>query len=177
MGSHAIQPVTVSAFWGQVRLGFGPAEAAVIVGVSLGAARKWLTDAGGVKPRVHEPKTDGPRPRLTVSERIEIQVGVGRNESLRSMGRRLHRPASTIKRELDRNVENRYDGRASGYRRKEAFEPVKAASARRCVTTRWQVNGQPRGGRGAPRCASSPSLTRCVMRCRLGWSCVTVRAR
>src|ERR1700759_5125787 len=50
-----------------------------------------------------------------------MQVGVGRNESLRSIGRRLGRPASTIKRELDNNVENRYDGRKSGYRRKHAF--------------------------------------------------------
>jgi IS30 family transposase len=52
---------------------------------------------------------------------VEIQVGVGRNESLRSIGRRLGRAASTIKRELDRTVRNRYDGRKSGYRRKERF--------------------------------------------------------
>jgi transposase, IS30 family len=121
MGSRAIQPVTVSEFWGQVRLGLAPAEAALAVGVSLGAARKWLADAGGVKPRVHGAKTDGPRPRLSVEDRIEIQVGVGRDESLRSIGRRLGRAASTIKRELDSNVVNRYDGRKSGYRRKEAF--------------------------------------------------------
>ncbi|WP_406814050.1 IS30 family transposase [Mycobacterium sp. M23085] len=52
---------------------------------------------------------------------MEIQVGVGRNESLRSIGRRLGRAASTIKRELDRTVRNRYDGRKSGYRRKQRF--------------------------------------------------------
>ena len=58
---------------------------------------------------------------MALWERVEIHVGVGRNESLRSIGRRLGRPASTIKRELDANVENRYDGRKSGYRRKQAF--------------------------------------------------------
>ena len=121
MPCRAVQPVTVGAFWKQVRAGCRPAEAAVGVGVSVNAGRKWFTDAGGVKPRVSTPKADGPRPRLTVGERVEIQVGVGRNESLRSMGRRLGRPASTIKRELDNNVANRYDGRKSGYRRKEAF--------------------------------------------------------
>jgi IS30 family transposase len=121
MGSRAIQPLTVRAFWGQVRLGCSPADAGLAVGVSVNAARKWFTDAGGVKPRVYEPKTDGPRPRLALWERVEIHVGVGRNESLRSIGRRLGRPASTIKRELDANVENRYDGRKSGYRRKQAF--------------------------------------------------------
>ncbi len=74
-----------------------------------------------MKPRVSKPRTNGPRPRLSLAERIEIQVGVACNESLRSIGRRLGRPASTIKRELDRNVANRYDGRKSGYRRKHAF--------------------------------------------------------
>jgi IS30 family transposase len=46
---------------------------------------------------------------------------VGRDESLRSIGRRLGRQASTIKREVDNNVANRCDGRKSGFRRKYAF--------------------------------------------------------
>lgn len=53
---------------------------------------------------------------------MEIEVGVGRNESLRSIGRRLGRAVSMFKRELDRTVGNRYDGRKSRYRRKERFE-------------------------------------------------------
>jgi transposase, IS30 family len=129
MGSRPIQPGTVCAFWEQVRLGCSPTEAGLAVGVSVGAARKWFADAGGVKPRVCRTKTGGLRPRLTVEERVEIQVGVGRDESLRSMGRRLGRPASTIKRELDSNVVNRYDGRKSGYRRKEAFGARQSGSS------------------------------------------------
>src|SRR5579859_2383750 len=121
MGRRAIQPSTVREFWDQVRLLGSPHQAAVAVGVSGGTGWTWFADAGGVKPSVSKRKTDGPRPRLTVGERVEIQVGVGRNESLRSIGRRLRRPASTIKRELDNNVVNRYEGRKSGYRRKEAF--------------------------------------------------------
>ena len=55
-------------------------------------------------------------------DRIQIDIGVKTNESLNSIGRRLDRPASTIKREIDANgVTNSYDGRKSGYRRKEAF--------------------------------------------------------
>jgi transposase, IS30 family len=152
MGSRAIQPVTVLAFWEQIRLGLPLAEAACAVGVSLGAARKWLADAGGVKPRVHVATTQGPRPRLTVEERIQIQVGVGREESLRSIGRRLHRSASTIKRELDCNVENRYDGRKSGYRRKAAFGARQSGSS---STVHYEALA---GERSAARRARRPKL-------------------
>jgi transposase, IS30 family len=112
---------TVLAFWDQVRSGRSAADAAVAVGVSVRTGGNWFREAGGVKPQVAKPHTSGPRRRLSIEERIEIQVGVGRGESLRSMGLRLGRPASTIKRELDVNVRNRHDGRKSGYRRKYAF--------------------------------------------------------
>lgn len=108
-------------FWELVRSGLTPAEAGVAAGVSGHTGRRWFRDAGGVKPYVGKPKSDGPRPRLTLEERIQIQVGVGRNESMRSIGRRLGRHASTIKHELDVNARHHNDGRGSGYRRKEAF--------------------------------------------------------
>jgi IS30 family transposase len=98
-------------------------EAAVAVGVSEHTGLRWFADAGGVKPQLGEPKTSGTRPRLTFADRVEIEFGVRTNESLQSIGERLGRPASTIKREIDTNgdVVNRYEGRKSGYRRKEAF--------------------------------------------------------
>ncbi|MGV0607825.1 helix-turn-helix domain-containing protein, partial [Mycolicibacterium sp. XJ1904] len=62
------------------------------------------------------------RPRLSLHDRIEIEIGVRCNESLNSIGRRLGRPASTIKYEIDTNGgQPRSDRRTSGYRRKEAF--------------------------------------------------------
>ncbi|MEH3140699.1 MAG: IS30 family transposase [Mycobacterium kyogaense] len=111
------------AFWEYVRAGLFPAEAGVAVGVSEGCGQRWFREAGGVKPAKPKPKSSGPRPRLTLDDRIEIQVGVCTGESLRSIGRRLGRPASTIKREIDNNSElrNRHTGRKSGYRRKHAF--------------------------------------------------------
>ncbi|ORJ57043.1 IS30 family transposase [Mycobacterium simiae] len=112
----------VRQFWGHISGGRSAAEAGVAAGVSERSGLRWFADAGGVKPRLCEPKLSGPRPRLTFEDRIEIEFGVRTNESLRSMGARLGRPASTIKREIDANgVRNRYDGRKSGYRRKEAF--------------------------------------------------------
>lgn len=112
----------VRQFWDHVGRGCGPAGAGVAVGVSERCGLRWFADAGGVKPRLYEPKASGPRPRLSFDDRVEIEIGVRTNESLQSMGKRLGRPASTIKREIDANgTRNRYDGRKSGYRRKEAF--------------------------------------------------------
>jgi IS30 family transposase len=119
--AQATPKATVDAFWMLVRSGLMPSNAGVAAGVSGGHGRRLFNDAGGVKPQVHQPHTTGPRPRLTLSERIEIQVGVGRRESLHSIAARVGRAPSTIKRELDNNVRNRYDGRKSGYRRKQAF--------------------------------------------------------
>jgi IS30 family transposase len=72
---------------------------------------------------VSKPNTCGPRPRLSLEERIEIQAGVHADESMRSMAERLKRAPSTIKREIDNNTElrARKNPRKSGYRRKHAF--------------------------------------------------------
>jgi IS30 family transposase len=111
-------------FWEQIRKGLLPEDAGVAAGVSATSARRWFREAGGVKPAASEPKTDGPRPRLTLEERIEIQAGVHAEESLRSIARRLGRAASTVMREIDVNNELRprkNNARKSGYRRKHAF--------------------------------------------------------
>lgn len=91
------------------------------VGVSGWTGIRWFGDAGGVKPQLREPATSGPRPRLTLADRVQIELGVNTNESLNSIGRRLGRSASTIKYEIDVNGVDHCDGRKSGYRRKEAF--------------------------------------------------------
>jgi IS30 family transposase len=112
----------VRRFWSHVGAGHTVAEAAVAVGVSTHTGRLWFADVGGVKPHFSEPKTVGTRRRLTFEDRVEIEIGVRTNESLRSIGRRLGRPASTIKNEIDVNAtKNCSDGRKSGYRRKNAF--------------------------------------------------------
>jgi IS30 family transposase len=128
----------VPAFWNQVRRGLNPGEAGVAVGVSEGTGQRWFREAGGVKPQGREPKVSGPKPRLSLQDRIEIQAGVHAQESLRSIGRRLGRPASTIKREIDNNCElrNRYTGCKSGYRRKQAFG---ARQSGKTATVRYQA--------------------------------------
>jgi transposase, IS30 family len=78
-------------------------EAGVAVGVSVHTGRRWFADAGGVRPKFpgREPRR---RPRLTQQERVEIEVGVKTQESIRSIAHRLGRNPSTIMREIDRNA-------------------------------------------------------------------------
>lgn len=123
MGSSLVLRSRMPAFWRFVRQGLSPGDAGLAVGVSEGCGRRWFREAGGVKPRQSQANPSGPRPRLTLEERIEIQAGVHASESLRSIAGRLGRAPSTIKREIDNNCElrNRYTGRKSGYRRKHAF--------------------------------------------------------
>lgn len=121
--ARALFQSTKPLFWNQIRKGLLPGDAGVAVGVSATCGRRWFREAGGVKPHVSKPSRSGPRPRLTLEERIEIQAGVHADESLRSIGRRLGRHASTIKREIDNNTElrTRKNAKKSGYRRKHAF--------------------------------------------------------
>jgi len=120
----------VREFWGHVGDGCTAAEAGVAVGVSESTGVSWFRDAGGVKPRLTEPKTAGCKPRLTLRDRIQVDIGVKTNESLNSIGRRLGRPASTIQREIDANG-GHHVGRKSGYRRKEAFGARQSGSSAR----------------------------------------------
>ncbi|MGH3629625.1 MAG: IS30 family transposase [Sciscionella sp.] len=110
----------VRQFWGHISAGRTPAEAAVGVGVSQGTGWRWFAEVGGVNPQLCDLKRCGPRPRLSLQDRIKVECGVRMNESLRSIGNRLGRPASTIKYEIDINGDSR-GGRKSGYRRKHAF--------------------------------------------------------
>lgn len=118
-------------FWAHIRRGLNPGDAGVAVGVSEGCGWRWFRESGGVKPRLCQQKSSGPRPRLSLEERIEIQAGVHAGESLRAIGSRLGRPASTIKREIDNNADipHRSGGRKSGYRRKHAFGARQSGSS------------------------------------------------
>nr|WP_235690295.1 helix-turn-helix domain-containing protein [Mycolicibacterium gadium] len=77
---------------------------------------------------------------MTLQDRIQIEIGVATNESLRAIGSRLlpPRPASTIKREIDNNGRHTVDhpDRNSGYRRKHAFGARQSTAAPRGATAR-----------------------------------------
>lgn len=67
------------------------------VGVSTGGVALVLVPLGGVHRKDMWTQAPG---RLSLEERVEIRLGLERNESLRSIARRLDRHASTVCREV-----------------------------------------------------------------------------
>ena len=87
------------AFWVAFVDSVSPEEAAARVGVSATTGRRWIREAGGVRPDL-----DPPSGRfLSLTEREVIDLGIADGESVRQIARRLGRAASTISRELARN--------------------------------------------------------------------------
>jgi IS30 family transposase len=87
-------------FWRAVRDGQSTASAARLAGISAGVGRQWFREAGGV------PAGDLAEPAgryLTVEQREEIAIGLVLDLSLREIGRRIGRNASTISREVRRD--------------------------------------------------------------------------
>jgi IS30 family transposase len=72
------------------------ATIATAVGCSTKSIQRYLVLTGGIKQRRRQRSAL----RLSLSEREEISLGLSRGESLRSIGRRLSRAASTISREV-----------------------------------------------------------------------------
>jgi transposase, IS30 family len=96
-------PWVVRQFWDHIRSGMSAAEAGLVVGVSVHTGRAWFADAGGVRPKFPD-EGSRRRPRLTQDERVDIEVGVKTQESIRSIAGRLGRAPSTILREIERNA-------------------------------------------------------------------------
>jgi transposase, IS30 family len=96
-------PGVVRRFWDHIGNGMSASEAGAAVGVSMHTGRKWFADAGGVRPRFPD---DRPRkrPRLTLDERVAIEVGVKTGKSIRSIADDVGRHPSTVMREIERNA-------------------------------------------------------------------------
>jgi transposase, IS30 family len=98
-------------FWGLVRGGLTPAQAAVELGVSRAAGNKWFRDAGGVLPRVDACPEDPSRRTITLAERESIGLLRAAGMGVRAIARELGRQPGVISKELARNT-----NRAGAYR-------------------------------------------------------------
>jgi IS30 family transposase len=122
-------------FWDGVRAGLGTGEAAAAAGAGKSVAVLWFGRAGGVKG--NGPAAVSGR-YLQFWEREEIALGLAREESLRSIARRLGRSASAISREVTRNG-------CRGVYRALAAQAQAEARAARPGAAKLAVNDELRG--------------------------------
>ena len=92
-------------FWRAIAVGLSSEDAALKAGVSQAVGPKLFRKAGGMPPAIFRSSAKPLSGRyLSLAEREEIALLTVQGHSIREIGRRLGRAASTISRELDRNA-------------------------------------------------------------------------
>jgi IS30 family transposase len=92
-------------FWQAIAAGLSSEDAALKAGVSPAVGPRLFRKAGGMPPAMFRSSAKPLSGRyLSLAEREEIALLNVQGHSLREIGRRLGRAASTISRELDRNA-------------------------------------------------------------------------
>lgn len=100
-------------FWRAIATGLSSEDAALKAGVSQAVGTKLFRQAGGMPPAMFRSSAKPLSGRyLSLAEREEIALLNVQGHSLREIGRRLGRAASTISRELDRNAATHGGGMA-----------------------------------------------------------------
>ena len=118
-------PGVQQQMWETYRLTGDLAAAAAAIGVDRTTVRGWIFQHGGLRPRRSVPVPSGGAGRLSLEDRLRLEIGLEHGESLRSVARRLGRSPSTISRELARH--RRRDG---GYSATHAQRRAWEAAAR-----------------------------------------------
>lgn len=90
--------VEIEAFWDARSMGASIVDQAAILGTAPYQLRKYVVDAGGLRPR----RWKTPRRLLDFSERLLILEGLTRGDSIRTIATQLGRAPSTISREIKR---------------------------------------------------------------------------
>ena len=145
-------------FWAAIAAGMASEDAAVQVGMSQAVGTRLFREAGGMPPAMFRPSAKPLSGRyLSFAEREEIALLRVQGCSMREVGRRLGRTASTISRELRRNAATR-SGRleyrattAQWHAERSARRPKQAklapdATLRTYVEERLQVSSSLRVG-------------------------------
>lgn len=117
LGSLGRPPVAGRAaqdqFWRAIARGLSSEDAAIAAGVSEAVGPRLFRKAGGIPPTMFRSSAKPLSGRyLSLGEREEIALLNVQGHSIREIGRRLGRAASTISRELDRNAATHGGGMA-----------------------------------------------------------------
>lgn len=115
----------IELFWAGIRAGRSIEEAAVAAGISVGAARNVLRNAGGIMPSISESQGR----YLSLDEREYLHELYSIRTTIREIARLLGRSASTISRELKRG--RTFRGAAYSRRYSPARGQTLAEQARR----------------------------------------------
>ena len=100
-------------FWRATAAGLNSEDAALKAGLSQAVGPRLFRKAGGMPPAIFRCSAKPLSGRyLSLTEREEIALLNAQGHSLREIGRRLGRAASTISRELDRNAATHGGGMA-----------------------------------------------------------------
>lgn len=129
MQPFEMSEIVKAAIWGRRQRGETYAGISAAVGASGQAIYTVIREWGGIPPR---PRRRGAR-TLTEADREEISRGVAAAASFAAIGRRLHRPTSTISREVGRH------GGRLGYRAATADRAawLRARRPKRCRLAQW----------------------------------------
>jgi IS30 family transposase len=100
-----------SRFWRGIAAGLSSEDAALEAGISQPVGTRLFRKAGGMPPALFRFSAKPPSRRyLALAEREEIALLKVQGHSMREIGRRIGRSASTISRELRRNAATRSGG-------------------------------------------------------------------
>ena len=98
-------------FWVSIAAGQSSEDAAVGAGVSQAVGTRWFREAGGMPPSTLAPSLKPSSGRyLSFAEREELAILRTQGTGIREIARQMGRSASTISRELRRNVATRSGG-------------------------------------------------------------------
>ena len=98
-------------FWQSIAAGRSSEDAAVGAGVSQAVGTRWFREAGGMPPSTLAPSSKPASGRcLSFAEREELAILHAQSGGVREIARQMGRSASTISRELRRNVATRSSG-------------------------------------------------------------------
>jgi IS30 family transposase len=129
------QPDVESRYWQLLLTGIGTVEACRLVGITRKTGYRWRAEYGGVPPTSLAEAARSNR-YLSLLERQRIATLRGQGLGVREIARRLDRSASTVSRELRRNLrphdKNRYDADLAHARaRHRAAGPARPVGRRR----------------------------------------------